>query len=746
MNLPRRALLILGVLTLGLATAVSACNETRSTGASPTSTSPDAGDAASEAAVSEQAGGQLSILAGSSATGFLDGKGPLARFNGPAGGILLRDGSALVIADTFNAVLRRVALPGGEVTTVAGRVQVQATADGAGLQARFQSPRAMTISADGTTAFVADGPSLRRVDLGSFAVTTVAGTPGSPGYADGTGPTVRLGFLLHALEMSEDGKVVFMADRSNQVLRTYDTTTGAVATVAGTRYSGEPQAVDGVGKDARLSGVGGLARVGGAVFVADTFNHCIRRFDIATAMLTTVAGRCGQAGAIDGVGNDARFDTPQTLVVNGAYLYTGGFSGSLRRIALGDFAVETVLGADGDVRSVDGPKGVARLGALFAQPMVDATGNALWLADRDANSLRRVDLANFSVATVAGAREPQALRDGSLAEARFDRPGGVAATSDGSSVFVSELGLRVLRRIQVGDGTVTTFAGTGAAGSVDGPIASATFTAPGDLVMDDTGSVLYVADGTRIRAIELALGAVRTLAGASPAAAAPQDGKPGTGSFAQVSSMVFDASNGRLLVADVRGASAGRSAYVALRAVDIGSGEISTITGGAAAKSPVDGALADARFTSIGGLAFDAKSNRVFLSDDASAALRVVDLTAGEVQLFAGEYGVEGPADGDLATTRFNSPSSLLLSVAERALFVADTGGHTVRRISLDAGRTTTLLGDPSRNGGLPYGATVPFSDSTLYFPDRLSFAAGALVLLSEGAVYRAVPRTPFAP
>ena len=61
----------------------------------------------------------LSILAGSSATGFADGTGDQARFSGPSGGAVLPDGSAILVADTFNAVLRRVDLPSPSVRSPA---------------------------------------------------------------------------------------------------------------------------------------------------------------------------------------------------------------------------------------------------------------------------------------------------------------------------------------------------------------------------------------------------------------------------------------------------------------------------------------------------------------------------------------------------------------------------------------------------------------------------------------------------
>jgi len=287
-------------------------------GCQPPSTVPDGGAAFPDAGNADGGGGPLAqLLAGTPATGFADGVGTAARFNGPSGGAILPDGSAILLSDTFNAVLRRVDLSNGAVTTVAGRVQVQATADGVGTAARFQGPRGMAVNASGTVAYVADGPAIRRVDLSTWTVTTIAGTPGEDGFQDGTGAAVRLGYLLHALELSADSEVLYIADRSNRVLRALTLSSGELVTVAGWPYTGASRSVDGVGTAARFSGLGGMARVGDALYVADTFNHTVRRVSLSDFSVTTVAGAAGVAGEVDGAGTAARFDAPQGLAVAG---------------------------------------------------------------------------------------------------------------------------------------------------------------------------------------------------------------------------------------------------------------------------------------------------------------------------------------------------------------------------------------------------------------------------------------------
>jgi sugar lactone lactonase YvrE len=336
------------------------------------------GDASTDAAADvAPPRGTVEIVAGSTSTGYLDGVGAQARFSGPSGAALSADGRTMYVADTFNSLLRVIDVTTGATRTVAGRLQVQSVVDGTGADARFQSPRAMVLTADGSTLYVADGPTIRRVDTRTFAVTTLAGTAGMSGYVDGAGALVRLGFLLHSFALSADERTLYIADRSNRVLRTLDVSAapmmGEVRTVAGTRYTGAEVHADGVGAVARFSGLGGILRVGATLYVADTFNHVLRAVELATMTVRTITGRPGVAGIEDGPATEATFDAPQSLATDGAALFVTSFQGILRRVSLADLRTSTPLGVFEEVFARDGDARSARLGVAFGPPMCDAT-------------------------------------------------------------------------------------------------------------------------------------------------------------------------------------------------------------------------------------------------------------------------------------------------------------------------------------------------------------------------------------
>lgn len=691
--------------------------------------------------------GSLGLLAGSSATGSADGVGIAARFNGPSGGVLLPDRSALIIADTFNAVLRRVDLATGAVTTVAGKVQVQATADGAGTGARFQSPRAMVAAPDGSAVYVADGPTLRKVTIPGYVVTTIAGTAGASGYEDGTGATVRLGFLLHALELSADGQTLYVADRSNRVLRTLTLATGAVATVAGTHYTGAELHVDGVGAAARFSGMGGITRDGDVLYVADTFNHVIRRVSLNDFAVTTLSGAAGDAAITDGDSGVARFDTPQGLVSGGGYLWSTSFDGVLRRVSPTDGSVTTVLGDPNDARPVDGVGADARLGLAFAQPIPDPTANTLWYQDRSASSIRKIALETLAVETFAGAKEPEATKNGSLAESRFVAPSGLTASADGKTWLVTDDGASVVRKIDVAAGVVSTLAGVpGERTTTNGSLAEARFSSPGAIVWDHARARAYVAEPSArvVRAIDLTAGTVDTLAGQADVAGTA-DGAATAATFAAPTGLALDVANSKLFISDVSSTSV-PGGWAAIRVLDLTTSVVSTVVGGARATPPVDGPFASASFNSPAAIAVDAAQQKLFVAESSRATIRVVNLGAATVATLAGLDGERGPADGTLTAARFASPGGLAFSAGSNALFVTDSGNNTMRRVDLGAGTVSTWLGDPSRSGGIAPGTTSTFEESTLYFPSAPVIAGGDIGFVSEHGVYLARPTVAVAP
>ena len=246
---------------------------------------------------------------------------------------------------------------------------------------------------------------------------------------------------------------------------------GQVTTLAGTG----PGLQDGPIESAQFYDLWGVALDGAGVYVTDT--NCVRW--IADGQVTTLAGT-GLPAWTDGPAASAEFSGPRGLAHDGALGLIIADSGNSR--------IRELLG--GMVTTLAGP-------ALTDPSGVALASGTIYVADSGNNCVRRI--VNGQVQTLAGSGKP-GFADGAAAVAMFRAPLGVAVDPSGA-VLVADTDNHSIRRI-AGD-VVTTVAGNGTPGYVDGPGALARFARPNDLVVDSSG-VTYVADGDNhcIRRIE----------------------------------------------------------------------------------------------------------------------------------------------------------------------------------------------------------------------------------------------------
>jgi len=433
--------------------------------------------------------GVVSTLAGSlnSSGAATDGTGAAAHFNGPFGLAITAAGD-LIVVDSVDQLIRKVSMT-GVVTTLAGSAGVSGSADGTGAAARFYYPSGVVAHADGNL-YVVDymNQTIRRVSLAGV-VTTVAGSAGQGGSADGTASAAR--FFLPRWITADGAGDLWVSD-ANTVLRKV-TTAGVVTTVAG--GNGSYDWVDGPAVSARFSGPAGLAFLpSGRLAIADEYNYAIRVLDPAQGV-STLAGAPAEVGSTNGPAAVARFRNPASIVVDASgNAFVADYGNSLIRKVTPAGVTSTFAGPAG----FSGPSGLA----------IDAAGT-LYVADATNHEILKIT-SGGTVTSFAGLAATPGSANGTGSAARFNSPSRLALDGAGN-LFVSETSNHTIRKITPG-GVVTTVAGlAGVTGLVDGNGATARFNMPSGLAVDGSGNLL-VGDlnNNRIRRITPA-GDVSTL-------------------------------------------------------------------------------------------------------------------------------------------------------------------------------------------------------------------------------------------
>jgi sugar lactone lactonase YvrE len=584
-------------------------------------------------------------------SGTADGTGTAARFNGPAA-LAIDSAGNFFVTDSGNNTIRKIT-PSGVVTTFAGQAGVAGGNDGPAASATFFTPNGIVINGAGTM-YIADqtNNTIRAISTGG-TVSTLAGSPGLGGSADGTGSAARFSNPT-GLALDSAG-TIYVADNVNNKIRTV-TPGGVVTTLAGTGAGGF---ANGPANTAVFSQPNGVAVDGsGNVFVADSNNSVIR--EISGGFVTTFAGALGP-GNNDGPAATAHFNLPTgvTIAPSGNF-YVADSNNSTIRVISPSLLVSTLAGSPaagttdgtGSAALFDFPQGIA----------LDASGNA-YVADTNADTIRKITPSGV-VTTIAGSPYMFGNTDGTGSTATFAAMRYIASDSAGN-IFVPNTLAHTIRKITP-SGVVTTIAGIPfSPGSTDGPGTVARFRQPRGIAVDPSGN-LYVADSNNdtIRKIDQA-NVVTTLAG-SPGQFGTADGVGSAARFAAPRGVAID-SQGNLFVAD-QGSGVIRKVTPA--------GVVTTFAGSPGNFGAADGTGSAATFVNPAGLSIDQNDN-IYVADTGSNVLRKIT-PAGATTTLAGLPFTSGTADGVGSAVRFGSIRGVAVS-SQGNVYITDAGNHVVK-------------------------------------------------------------------
>jgi hypothetical protein len=630
----------------------------------------------------------------------------------------------LYIASNYYYAVYQVGT-GGLISVTAG-IGFAGTGPDGGLAVNTPFPALGALTTDSLGNFYIGtangGGRIQKVSAATNIVSTVAGNGVAPYAPDGSLATSG-GFSQSPKMCVGPGDQLYYIDLSNNVVRRVDLASGVVSTVAGTYASSGYAGDGGPASSAKLNNpVGVAADAAGNLYIADGLNYRIRKVNAVTHNITTVAGTGAFSSTGDGgQANAAGFSALKGLAVDP----TGNIyildNQRVRRVDAVSGIITAFAGGGGSNPGDGGAATLAALGTLQAI-VADGAGN-VYFSDSTGNRVRKV--AGGIITTYAGNGKVQYSGDGGPAvQALIYGPRGVAADSQGN-VYIADYNNAVVRKVDAG-GKISTYAGGGAVLGDGGPATSAKLKGPQSLAVDSLDG-LFIADAQdeRVRRVDAVTHNITTVAGSGSATYSGDNGPAILAGLKQPQGIYVD-KNGDLFIAD--------SLNYTVRKVH--AGIITTFAGnnvvGISGGSPWPfGISATACNIYPLGVTGDSAGNIYFsnLGNGAGGGSLVhkVD-TNGILTRYAGYYGTPigatgppGPDWGEGAVATSASPPVYiaqpwgLFMDSGNNLFISDYFGNEVRRVDGNTKVITTVAG--AHSGANPNGDGGPATAAELYSP-----------------------------
>ena len=333
------------------------------------------------------------------------------------------------------------------ISTVAGNGSNGSTGDnGPAVCAGVPNPQVVCADPTGNL-YITSSNSIRRVDAATGVITTFAGSD-SYGYSGDGGPA-KNALMMYPFDICLDpiGNL-YVSEYSGHRIRKISTD-GTITTVAGTGvagYSGD----GGAATSARLNTPQGIFADGqNNVYIADTYNSVVRKIDVGTGIITTIAGNgSGIHSGDGGLATSAGVPYPKSVAVDGdgnVYLAEvfSGITSRVRKIDAITKIITTLAGSD--VYGYSGDGGLAINATLFDPVAVEVDNQRhVYILEYDAPRLRKIDGATGIITTVAGNGINDFSGDGGLATAgSMYSPGGMGRGFNGSIYIADQQNQRI---------------------------------------------------------------------------------------------------------------------------------------------------------------------------------------------------------------------------------------------------------------------------------------------------------------
>jgi gliding motility-associated-like protein len=348
----------------------------------------------------------------------------------------------------------------------------------------------------------------------------------------------------------------------------------------------------------------------------------------------------------------------------------------------------------------------------------DANGN-IFIADRLNNVIRKISSIGV-VSTYAGTGQAGSF-DGPASQATFNEPWSVAVDTLGN-VYVADTKSYKIRKIDA-SGNVTTIAGTGIFGTTNGPGNVAKFGFTTGIAVTKNGSIIYACDYNTHVIRKIDNGNVSNLAG-TVYLSGMNDG-PGISASFNHPYGIHLLNNGDLLVTDEWNNTLRKLTSLGYTSTFAGNGLMGSTDGGSLAAS----------FNYPWGVTSDTLGN-IFVLDGYNFTIRKIN-PAGQVSTYAGNIGIAGSTDGTGSNAKFNNAAGICYNRADKSLYVADTKNHTIRKVSFVSSIALNATISGANSATVCYGDTIAVSISPSGLTGYSVYDNGVLVGTSVNSIVK---------
>jgi sugar lactone lactonase YvrE len=440
-------------------------------------------------------------------------------------GVFVDELGNLLIADSLNNRLRKVDATTQIISTIAGTGIDEYNGDQIpAVSASLNFPTRVSVDGEGNI-FIADfiNNRVRRIDAKDQTITTVAGNGDFNFDGDGKAATES---ALSPTEVIVDGfGNLFVTDQANNRIRYVEAQSKSIKTIAGNgkvKFDGD----DALATSAVINPVALTFDNDGNLIIVDRFTNRIRKIEALTGMVTSIAGCARQIGTCpedDGLASQVEL-SPSDIVVDskGNILITEATRHRVRKLDIKTGLISTIAGngragfsGDGSVATealLNSPRGIT----------LDKAENIL-IADLNNKRVRKIDQATGIISTIAGNGSDSPRGDGDLAtKAAIKAPMSILLDSS-ENIFITDVISNIVRKIDKQTGVITTIAGKGCDPLIDmsnclpgngGSANLAGLNFPVDIVSDGSGDLFIVeALNNQIRKVNSSDGKINPVVG-----------------------------------------------------------------------------------------------------------------------------------------------------------------------------------------------------------------------------------------